>query len=121
MFGNAIVLKPSEYAPATASLVAEAAKDILPDGLVQVVHGGADIGSRIVAHPGVAGVTFTGSVATGRRIYALAAQNLAEISLELGGKNAAVIHDAPVLDACLDQVMLAACMCAGQRCTAAAA
>ena len=118
VFGNAIVLKPSEYAPATASLVAEAAKDILPDGLVQVVHGGADIGSAIVAHPGVAGVTFTGSVATGRRIYALAAQNLAEISLELGGKNAAVIHDAPVLDACLDQVMLAACMCAGQRCTA---
>ena len=118
VFGNAIVLKPSEFAPATASIVAETAKDLLPDGLVQVVHGAADVGSVIVAHPAVSGVTFTGSVATGRRIYALAAQNLAEISLELGGKNAAVIQDAPDLDACLDQVMLAACMCAGQRCTA---
>ncbi|MDE3130073.1 MAG: aldehyde dehydrogenase family protein, partial [Acidobacteriota bacterium] len=64
------------------------------------------------------GVTFTGSVATGKRIYALAAENLAEISLELGGKNAAVIHDVKDLDACLDQITTAACMCAGQRCTA---
>lgn len=118
VFGNAIVVKPSEFSPATASLVADAAKGVLPDGLVQVAHGGGEIGAALVAHPAVAGVTFTGSVATGRRIYALAAQSLAEISLELGGKNAAVIHDTPDLAACLDQVMIAACMCAGQRCTA---
>ena len=118
VFGNAIVLKPSEYAPATASLVAESAAGVLPDNLVQIAHGAADVGAALVSHPRVAGVTFTGSVATGRRIYALAARNLAEISLELGGKNAAVVNDAPDLGSCLDQIALAACMCAGQRCTA---
>jgi aldehyde dehydrogenase (NAD+) len=118
VFGNAIVVKPSEFAPAAACIAAEAAAGILPDGLVSIVHGGADVGAALVSHRAVAGVTFTGSVATGRRIYALAAGNLAELSLELGGKNAAVIHDAPDLGAALDQVMGAACMCAGQRCTA---
>ncbi len=118
VFGNAIVLKPSEFAPATASILADAATGVLPDGLVQIAHGAADVGAALVSHPQVAGVTFTGSVAAGRLIYALAAQNLAEISLELGGKNAAVVHDAPDLGACLDQLMVAACMCAGQRCTA---
>ncbi len=118
VFGNAIVLKPSEFAPAAACIAAGAASGILPDGVVQVVNGDAALGTALAGDARVAGVTFTGSVATGKRIYALAAQNLAEISLELGGKNAAVIHDAPDLAACLDQVMLAACMCAGQRCTA---
>ena len=66
----------------------------------------------------IGAITFTGSVATGRAIYALGAANLAELSLELGGKNAAVINDVGDLDACLDQVAGAAFMCAGQRCTA---
>lgn len=117
-FGNAIVLKPSEFAPAAAQLVVDAARGVLPDELVQTVLGGAEVGGALVSHSGVAGVSFTGSVATGKRVYAAAAGHLAEVSLELGGKNAAVIHDAPDLDACLDQIMLAACLCAGQRCTA---
>ena len=118
VFGNAIILKPSEFTPATVRLIAGAAKGILPDGLLQVVNGGAEAGAALVSARGVDGVTFTGSVATGKRIYAAAAQNLAEISLELGGKNAAVVHDAADLGACLDQIATAAFMCAGQRCTA---
>jgi aldehyde dehydrogenase (NAD+) len=118
VFGNAIILKPSEFTPATACLIADTAKGILPDGLLQIVNGGADAGAGLVAARGIDGVTFTGSVATGKRIYAAAAQNLAEISLELGGKNAAVVHDAADLGACLDQISTAAFMCAGQRCTA---
>lgn len=118
VFGNAIVLKPSEFTPATACIVADAARGVLPDGLLQIVNGGAAVGAALVSAVGVDGVTFTGSVATGKRIYGLAAQNLAEISLELGGKNAAVVNDVPDLGACLDQVMGAAFMCAGQRCTA---
>lgn len=117
-FGNAIVLKPSEFAPAAACIAAEAAAGVLPDGVVQIVNGDAGVGAALVSDARVAGVTFTGSVATGRRIYALAAEHLAEISLELGGKNAAVLNDAPDLAGALDQIMLAACMCAGQRCTA---
>ncbi len=118
VFGNAIVLKPSEFSPATACLVADAARGILPDGLLQIVNGGATVGAALVGAPGIDGVTFTGSVATGKRIYALAAANLAAISLELGGKNAAVVNDAADVDACLDQIVAAAFMCAGQRCTA---
>ena len=123
-FGNAIVLKPSEFAPAAACIAAEAAAGVLPedradlDRAVQIVNGDAEVGAALVSDAHVAGVTFTGSVATDRHIYILATGHLAEISLELGGKNAAVINDAPDLAAALDQVMLAACMCAGQRCTA---
>ena len=118
VFGNAIVLKPSEFTPATACLIAETARGILPDGLLQIANGHGDTGAALVGAAGISGVTFTGSVATGKRIYALAAENLAEISLELGGKNAAVVNDTNDLEGCLDQIMTAACMCAGQRCTA---
>lgn len=117
-FGNAVIVKASEFTPAAACLLGELASGVLPDGLLQVMHGGADVGGALVAHGGVQGVTFTGSVATGRRIVAATAANLAEVSLELGGKNAAVVHDAADLDACLDQVTNAALMCSGQRCTA---
>lgn len=117
-FGNAIILKPSEFTPATACLIAEAGQDILPSGLLQIVNGGGKVGTTLVSAQGVDGVTFTGSVATGRRVYASAAQNLSEISLELGGKNAAVVNDTEDLDGCLDQIVTAAFMCAGQRCTA---
>lgn len=117
-FGNAVIVKASEFTPAAACILGELAAGLLPDGLLQVLHGGADIGGALVSHPKVHGVAFTGSVGTGRRIVAATASNLAEVSLELGGKNAAVIHDAADLDACLDQVANAALMCTGQRCTA---
>lgn len=116
--GNAIVLKPSEFTPATACLIAEASRELLPPGLLQIVLGGGEVASRLVGSPGVDGVTFTGSVATGRKVYAAAAANLAEISLELGGKNAAVLNDTEDLDAALDAIVNAAYLCAGQRCTA---
>lgn len=118
LYGNAIILKPSEFTPATACLIADAGRGILPDGLLQIVQGGAAVGAALVRQPQVAGITFTGSVRTGKAIYALGAETLAELSLELGGKNAAVVNDAPDLDACLDQIAGAAFQCAGQRCTA---
>ncbi len=118
LYGNAVVLKPSEFTPAAACIAADCARETLPAGLLQLVIGGADVGAALVSHPDVAGITFTGSTAIGRRIHALAAGNLAELSLELGGKNAAVIHDTRDLDAALDAIAGAAFACAGQRCTA---
>lgn len=118
LYGNAIIIKPSEFTPAAVCLIGEAANETLPAGLFQIVLGGGDVGAALVAATGIAGITFTGSVATGKRIYGLGAGNLAELSLELGGKNAVVINDVDDLDACLDQVAGAAFMCAGQRCTA---
>ncbi len=117
-YGNAVIIKASEFTPAAACMLGELATGILPDGLLQVLHGGAEVGNALVSHERVQGVTFTGSVGTGKRIIAATANNLAEVSLELGGKNAAVIHDAADLDGCLDQVASAALMCSGQRCTA---
>lgn len=118
VYGNAVILKPSEFTPAVACLLADIAGDTLPDGLLQIVNGGAETGEALVSQPGIHGITFTGSVATGRAIYRAGAVNLAELSLELGGKNAAVINDSDDLDGCLDQVFNAAFQCAGQRCTA---
>jgi aldehyde dehydrogenase (NAD+) len=118
LFGNAIILKPSEFTPAAACLAADAGRGILPDGLLQIVQGGAEVGEVLIRQPRISGITFTGSVRTGRAIYAAGADTLAELSLELGGKNAAVINDTGDLDACLDQVSGAAFQCAGQRCTA---
>jgi len=117
-FGNAIVLKPSEFTPAAACILADIGRERLPRGLFQLLHGGAALGDMMVRHPLVQGVTFTGSVPTGRKILAATASNLAEAALELGGKNAAVVHDTEDMERCLDQIAQAALLCSGQRCTA---
>lgn len=117
-YGNAVLLKPSEFTPAASCLLVELTRGIFPNGLVQLVHGGGDIGHAMVSHPDVDGVTFTGSVATGQRILQATSANLAECSLELGGKNAAVIHETNDLGSVIDSIVQAAYMCAGQRCTA---
>lgn len=118
VFGNAMVIKPSEYAPAAACMMAELARGILPDGLIGIVNGRGSAGAALVAHRGVNGVTFTGSVPTGRAIYQAAASNLVEVSLELGGKNPIIVHDTRDLDACLDEIARGAMQNGGQRCTA---
>jgi 5-carboxymethyl-2-hydroxymuconic-semialdehyde dehydrogenase len=86
--GNTVVLKPPEWAPLSCSLLADiAAAAGVPPGVFNVVQGlGAEAGQALVEHPGVARVSFTGSVATGRRVAEAAARNLVPVSLELGGK-----------------------------------
>lgn len=118
VFGNAIILKPSEFTPAAACLLADIAREVLPAGVLQLVLGQVETAAALVGGRGVDGITFTGSVATGRKIQIAAAASLAELSFELGGKNAAVIHDTDDLEATLEHVVGAAFMCAGQRCTA---
>ena len=115
--GNAVVLKPSEISPAAACLMAELAAGLFPRGLFQIVLGGGHVGAALTGHPQADGVTFTGSVATGKAVYAAAARNLTEVQLELGGKNGIVVHDSEDLDACIDQVVAGAVENAGQRCT----
>ncbi len=115
--GNAVILKPSEVSPAAACLMAELAQDIFPEGLFQIALGGGRLGAALTGHAGADGVTFTGSVPTGRAVYLAAAANLAAVQLELGGKNGIIIHDVDDLDACLDQVVAGALENGGQRCT----
>lgn len=97
--GNCCILKPPEWAPLTASLLADAAHAAgLPPGVLNVVQGsGAGPGARLVADPRIARVSFTGSVATARLIAQAAGANLVPCSLELGGKSAfIVLEDADV-------------------------
>jgi aldehyde dehydrogenase (NAD+) len=117
--GCTVVLKPSELAPLTAFVLAEAAHEVgLPAGVLNVVTGRGAAGQALVGHPGVDLVSFTGSSATGGRVAALAAGGFKRVVLELGGKSANVILD----DADLDEAVRAGVgqcfMNAGQTCVA---
>ncbi|MEM9250571.1 MAG: aldehyde dehydrogenase family protein [Pseudomonadota bacterium] len=119
--GNAVLLKPSELTPFSALRLAELSADAgLPDGLFNVLPGGADVGRAMVTHPGVDYVTFTGSSATGAAIMADAAHHgLKPVSLELGGKGAQLVfEDAPDLDRVADLVARGIVLNAGQVCFA---
>jgi 5-carboxymethyl-2-hydroxymuconic-semialdehyde dehydrogenase len=87
--GNTVVLKPSEWSPLTASLLADIAHEAgLSAGVLNVLQGtGEEAGAALVAHPGVRRISFTGSVPTARHIARAAAANLTPVSLELGGKS----------------------------------
>ena len=91
MAGNSIVLKPAPTTPLTTLKLGELIARVVPAGLVNIVNGGAEVGSRLTTHPQVAKVSFTGSTATGRAIMAAAAGSLKRITLELGGNDAAVV------------------------------
>jgi len=105
--GNTVVLKPPEWAPLTASMFADIAREAgLPDGVFNVVQGiGEEAGAALVAHPDVDRVAFTGSVATGRLVAAAAGANLTPVSLELGGKSPLVAFADADLEAVVRQAV----------------
>ena len=117
-FGNAAILKPSQFTPAASYLLAEIAKDYFPANLVQIAMISGPASSGLVATADIHGVSFTGSVPTGRLVYAAAAQNLIPAQLEMGGKNAAILNDTDNLNHALDLIAGAAFQTCGQRCTA---
>jgi aminomuconate-semialdehyde/2-hydroxymuconate-6-semialdehyde dehydrogenase len=116
--GNAVVAKPSEITPLTATMLAELATEIgLPPGVLNIVHGtGPAVGEPLVTHPDVRAVSFTGSTAVGRRIAALAAPRLAKLSLELGGKNATLVFADSDWQDQLDTLVRSAFQNSGQIC-----
>ncbi len=118
--GNTAVLKAPEDTPATAWLFARIAHDAgLPPGVLNVIQGlGPEAGAPLVEHPEVAVISFTGSTAVGRQIARVAADRLAKVSLELGGKNALVVCDDADLDNAVNWAQLSAFSNAGQRCAA---
>lgn len=115
--GCSVVIKPSEIAPGAAQVFMEAvhAAD-LPAGLVNLVWGGADIGAALVADPRIDQISFTGSTAVGRKIMSAASQRIARVTLELGGKSAALLLDDADLDAALPVVMRLSMVNSGQAC-----
>ncbi|MEU6913367.1 aldehyde dehydrogenase [Streptomyces olindensis] len=102
--GDTVVLKPAEWSPLTASLLADIAAEAgLPAGVLNVVQGyGSEIGDALTSHPDVRRISFTGSVPTARRIAASAAANLTPLSLELGGKSPLLVFADADLDLAVD-------------------
>jgi 5-carboxymethyl-2-hydroxymuconic-semialdehyde dehydrogenase len=105
--GNSVVLKPPEWAPLTASMLADITQRAgLPDGAFNVVQGiGEEAGAALTAHPGVDRIAFTGSIETGRLVARSAAANLTPVSLELGGKSPFVAFADADLDAVVKQAV----------------
>jgi aldehyde dehydrogenase (NAD+) len=117
-FGNATVLKPAEEAPAVALLLAEIITPCLPPGVFQVVLGAAEAGQALAGHPGVAAVSFTGSVPAGREVVARVAGRGARVQAEMGGLNASVVLADADFDRAATAIAYAAMGYAGQKCTA---
>jgi aldehyde dehydrogenase (NAD+) len=117
--GATIVVKPAPETPLDAYLLAEALDEAgLPDGVVSLLPAGREVGEYLVTHPGVDKVAFTGSTAAGRRIAALCGERLRRVTLELGGKSAAILCDDVDLTAAVPKLVSAGTMNNGQACVA---
>jgi benzaldehyde dehydrogenase (NAD) len=119
--GNAVVLKPDPQTPVIGGAMFEAVfrEAGLPEGLLQVVVGGADVGEALVTDPNIGVVSFTGSTAVGRRVGSLAGGMLKKVSLELGGNNAFIVLDDADLDAAAAAGAFSSFQFQGQVCFAA--
>jgi 1-pyrroline dehydrogenase len=117
--GNLQILKPSEQTPMSLLRFAELAKDVIPEGVLQVVTGdGVPTGQRLVEHPDIGLVSLTGDVNTGKLIARNASDTLKRVHLELGGKAPMVIFDDADVDAVAEGIKIAGYANSGQDCTA---
>ena len=117
--GCPVIIKPSEWAPMSAQIIAEASEIAgLPSGLVQVVHGAGSIGAMLTSDDRIRAVSFTGGLQGGRAVAAACAQGIKPVQLELGGNNALVVLEDANLDAVADAVIAAMTTLNGQWCRA---
>ncbi|PEG35378.1 aldehyde dehydrogenase [Mycolicibacterium agri] len=118
--GNTCVVKPAEDTSLSALKFAELVHEAgLPDGVFNVVTGyGEEAGAALAAHPGVRGITFTGSTETGREVARLGGQHIAQVNLELGGKSPLVVFPDAALDDAVEVAVQGFCSRAGQVCVA---
>nr|WP_093032865.1 aldehyde dehydrogenase family protein [Ruegeria marina] len=120
-FGNAVVWKPANLTPASAAAMAGIiARQDIPEGLFSMLAGpGGEIGQRLVEHPGIDAISFTGSVPVGRGVAAAAMRNMTKVQLEMGSKNPIIVLDDADLDLAVSHCSNAAFGGTGQKCTAA--
>jgi betaine-aldehyde dehydrogenase len=115
--GATVVLKPAPETPLDAIILADALRSAeIPAGVVNIVPAGREVGEYLVRHPGVNKIAFTGSTAAGRRIASLCGEQLKRVTLELGGKSAAIILDDADLGSTIGGLLPAALMNNGQAC-----
>jgi betaine-aldehyde dehydrogenase len=117
--GSTIVIKPSPETPLDAMVMAEILEEAgIPEGVVSVIPAGREVGEHLVRHRGVDKIAFTGSTAAGRTIASICGEQLKRVSLELGGKSAAIILDDADLAATMEGLKFASLMNNGQACIA---
>jgi acyl-CoA reductase-like NAD-dependent aldehyde dehydrogenase len=116
--GNTLILKSSPYTPLATLKVGEILKDIFPAGVVNVLAGGDELGAWMTEHPGIDKISFTGSVATGKKVLASAAATLKRVTLELGGNDPAIVMDDVDPKAVAKKIFFASFVNSGQVCMA---
>jgi alpha-ketoglutaric semialdehyde dehydrogenase len=118
-YGNTVVWKPASVVPLLAMRFAQALHDAgLPPGVLNLLVADGATAGHLVDHPGISGVTFTGSTGVGRSIAASCAARGVPVQAEMGGKNPAVVLDDADLELAVEQVLLGAFRSTGQKCTA---
>jgi betaine-aldehyde dehydrogenase len=118
--GCTVVLKPAPTTPLTSLMLAELIKEAgIPDGVVNIVSGGNEVGQALVEHPLVRMVSLTGSTATGKKIMKTAADTLKRVHLELGGKAPFIVFDDADMEAAVGSASIMSTFNSGQDCTAA--
>ena len=116
--GNAMVFKPAELTPLTATRLAEVYTEAgVPDGVFNVLQGDARTGQAMVSHPGIAKISLTGEVGTGKKVMAAAASSLKHVTLELGGKSPLVVFDDADIDNAVSAALLANFYTQGEVCS----
>ena len=116
--GNTVVLKPSPYTPLSTLKLGELLRNVFPPGVLNVLAGSDELGQWMTEHPGIDKISFTGSVATGKKVMASAAGTLKRVTLELGGNDAAIVLDDVDPQAVAPRLFFAACVNSGQVCMA---
>ncbi len=116
--GNTMVLRPSPFTPLSALYLGTLGREAFPPGVLNVITGDAAVSAAMVAHSGIAKISFTGSTATGKRIAAAAAPTLKRLTLELGGNDAAIVLPDADLDAVADTVFALSLGNGGNFCAA---
>lgn len=116
--GNTVVLKPSPYTPLTTLKLGELLGEIFPAGVVNVLAGGDELGQSMTEHADIDKISFTGSVATGKMVFASAAGTLKRVTLELGGNDPAIILDDVDPKTIAKRVFFASFVNSGQVCMA---
>ncbi|WP_066285246.1 aldehyde dehydrogenase family protein [Arthrobacter sp. B6] len=116
--GNAVVVKPSEYTPLSVLALIKVINEQLPEGLLSVVSGGRDVGARLVEHPAIGKVMFTGSTATGKAIIRSSAATVKRLTLELGGNDAGIVLPDADPKAIAEGLFWGAFINTGQTCAA---
>ncbi|KAL2850775.1 Aldehyde/histidinol dehydrogenase [Aspergillus pseudodeflectus] len=118
LMGNTIIIKPSPFTPYCGLKVVELAQRFFPAGVVQVLSGGDNLGPWLTEHPGIEKISFTGSSVTGKKVMESASRTLKRVTLELGGKDAAIVCKDVDIEAAAAKLMTFGFINSGQVCLA---